>query len=135
MEAMNKHRICVAVVLAIFVICLPDTVGSQEHKKGRVQITVTGGASSAPIKGADVVLRSADGDFQETDQTNSHGVSVLTNVPQGTLLITIVAPGWKTSGSQHVLNSDRLSITINMVSDRPPPTPTPSSSPSPTAYR
>ena len=132
---MNKHRIAVFFVLAITVLCLPDTLVSQETKKGRVQITVTGGTSSGPIKGADVVVRSADGDFQETDQTNSHGVSVLSNVPQGTLLIQIAAPGWKTSGSQHVLNSDRLNITISLVADRPPPTPAPTSSPSPTAFR
>ena len=131
---MNKHRIAIAVVLAILVICLPGALASQEQKKGRVQISVTGGASATPVKGADVLVRSASGDFQETNETNAHGVAILSNVPQGALVILVTARGWRNSATQLVLNAERLNVNVNLVAEQPPATPSPSASPSPTSH-
>lgn len=130
---MKKHHATITLLVSVILIALPQRMHSQDHKKGRVQVTVIGGNPSAPVKGADVMVSSGSGDFHERDQTSSRGVVTLTNVPQGTLVVQIAAPGWKTSGSQHVLSTDRLTITITLEKvAAPPPSPSPSASPTAT---
>lgn len=130
---MNTELIVRTLLISLLVVGLPLALVSQE-RKGKIQVTVHGGTSNSPVKGADVHVRSSSGEFEDSAQTNNNGVASLSNVPHGTMLIQITARGWRTAGGQHVLNGERLnvSVTLDKVEAMPSPSPNPSPTPSPT---
>jgi hypothetical protein len=91
----------------------------------RVRIEVTGGDSNVPVDNASVYLKFRDdakkqkGKTNEQDlKTNQQGVARADDVPQGKILIQIVAEGWKPYGEWHDVDQDEQTIQVHL--DRPP---------------
>jgi hypothetical protein len=134
-----KKLICGSIAaICLILLFLPVAGSSQEpspspsprqtrERRGRLHVVVTGGAR--PVSGADVMVRSGDGDFSESTNTNSQGAAAMSNVPFGSIKVQVAAQGWKTSGRQYDFK-EGTSIQVNLEPDqreKPPegsPTPT-----------
>lgn len=96
------------------------------ERRGRLHVVVTGGDRARPVSGADVIVRSSDGGFSESTNTNSQGAAAMSNVPFGSIKVQVAAQGWKTSGGQYDFREGR-SIQVKLEADQRPPeaSPTP----------
>ena len=85
----------------------------------RLRIEVTGGDENKPVANASVYLRLAKEKKSEMDlKTNQEGVAHSPEIPQGKVLIQIVAPGWKTYGEYHDVTESEQTIQIHLL--KPP---------------
>jgi len=90
--------------------------------KTRIRIELTGGDDNQPVANASVYLR-----FQENarDQkgrmlelnlkTSGEGVALSPEIPQGHILIQVVAQGWKTYGEWHEINQAEQTVPVHIV--------------------
>ena len=92
--------------------------------QSRVRIELTGGADNRPIADASVYLKfskdakSEKGKLIELNiKTNLEGIAQSPEIPQGKILVQIVADGWKTYGEWHEVAQDEQTIPIHL--DRP----------------
>lgn len=129
-----KKSLCVLIVILLLpVTFLSQDLPKPKEKKGTLRIVVTGNGSAKPVNGADVIVRSNDGEFEESTKTDSEGHANIAKVPRGNLVIQVVALGWKTWGGQHIFKDDKP-IPISLVQDQgaqPSGSPRPSNSPTP----
>jgi hypothetical protein len=105
----------------------PPTVGpklaAQSEKpaaksKGttRLRIEVTGGDANKPVSEASVYLRYANDKKAELDlKTNQEGIARSPEIPQGKILVQIVAPGWKTYGEYHDITETEQTVQVHLV--------------------
>ncbi len=129
-----KSPVCGSIVLVLVLLVLPGTGSSQDplrankDKKAMLHLFVTGGDKAKPVDGADVIVRSGDGAFAENTNTNAQGAASVSNVPFGSIMVQVIAPGWKTSGRQFDFKKEEV-IQVNLESDQkekaPEPSPTP----------
>jgi len=121
-------RICFIASLALFLAFFsPRTVGpklaAQSEKptaksKGttRLRIEVTGGDANKPVSEASVYLRYANDKKAELDlKTNQEGIARSPEIPQGKILVQIVAPGWKTYGEFHDITETEQTVQVHLV--------------------
>jgi hypothetical protein len=87
----------------------------------RLSIEVTGGDDKKPVADASVYLKyvSVNKHGKETKielnlKTNQEGVTHSPEIPQGKVLIQIVAPGWKPFGQYFDAQSDDQTIPIHL---------------------
>jgi hypothetical protein len=90
-----------------------------------LMIDVVGGADKVPVTEASVYVkftvvrkRARDQKLEFDLKTNQEGVARAPDIPQGKVLIQIVAPGWKTFGQYYDVDSDQQTIQIAL--ERPP---------------
>ncbi len=82
----------------------------------RLRIEVTGGDSNKPVADASVYVRYPDDKKVELDlKTNQEGVARSPEIRQGTILIQVVAPGWKTYGEYHDISETEPTIQVHLV--------------------
>lgn len=93
-------------------------------KTSRLTIKVAGGTDNAAIADASVYLRyvviSKHGKEQKFElnlKTSQEGETHSPEIPQGKVLIQIVAPSWKTFGEYYDVQQDEQTIQIHL--DRP----------------
>lgn len=93
-----------------------------KQAKSRLRIEVTGGDNSKPIVEASVYIKfgkdpkSEKGKLTELNiKTNQEGIAQSPEVPQGKILIQIIAPGWKTYGEWHDITQEEQNIQIHLV--------------------
>ena len=87
-----------------------------KNAKARLRIEVTGGDSNKPVADASVYVRYPDDKKFELDlKTNQEGIARSPAIPQGKILIQIVAPGWKTYGEYHDISEAEPTIQIHLV--------------------
>jgi hypothetical protein len=107
--------------LAILVPALSaqnDKPAAAEKRDGtsRLRIEVTGGDNNKPVADASVYLRFPKEKKVELDlKTNQEGVTRSPEIPQGRILIQIVAPGWKTYGEYHEITESEQTIQIHLL--------------------
>ena len=123
---------CQRLALPAWVICLPvlfalmgpaAAAGQSDkpekpdkHATTRLRIEVTGGDANKPVADASVYVRYPDDKKFELDlKTNQEGVARSPEIPQGRILIQIVAPGWKTYGQYHDVSESEPTIQIHLV--------------------
>jgi len=126
--------VVMVVLLPIVLISRASGEGNQNHTKLRVSVTGNKSGATQPVAGADVLVRSKTGQFEETARTDSQGNADISNVPFGKTLIQVTAPGWNNHGQTHELNKKELTIQVQLTStgqENPTPTPTPTSTPTP----
>jgi hypothetical protein len=103
---------------------------SQKDKKSddrttNLKIQVAGGAKAEPVAQASVYIR-----FQEAAtlhlltrkhrkveldlKTDQQGIASVPDLPQGKVLIQVVAEGWATYGEYYDLNQDNQTISIKL---------------------
>jgi hypothetical protein len=88
-------------------------------------IDVVGGADKVPVTEASVYVKFTVARKMARDQklefdlkTNQEGVARAPDVPQGKVLIQVVAEGWKAFGQYYDVDSDQQ--TIHIALERPP---------------
>ena len=126
---LNRIRLRASLALLLAVFCLPThgaalaaqsekPPGAPEKRNGttRLRIEVTGGDANKPVAEASVYLRFPKDKKTELDlKTNQEGVARSPEIPQGKVLIQIVAPGWKTYGEYHDVSESEKTIQIHLV--------------------
>jgi hypothetical protein len=87
----------------------------------RLSIEVTGGDDKKPVAEASVYLKyvsvnkhGKESKIELNLKTNQEGVTHSPEIPQGKVLIQIVAPGWKTFGQYYDAQSDDQTIQIHL---------------------
>ena len=87
----------------------------------RLEIVVTAATSGDPIQNAAVYVRYKnrrlllkDKTISLTVKTNPEGTAVVPDVPQGQVLVQVIAKGWKTYGEFHEIESPRDSVEIKL---------------------
>jgi len=87
----------------------------------RLEIVVTAAGSGNPIQNAAVYVRYKnrrlllkDKTISLTVKTNPEGTAVVPDVPQGQVLVQVIAKGWKTYGEFHDIESPRDSVEIKL---------------------
>jgi hypothetical protein len=90
-----------------------------------LMIDVVGGADKVPVTEASVYVkftvvrkRAKDQKLEFDLKTNQEGVARAPDIPQGKVLIQIVATGWKTFGQYYDVDQDQQ--TIHIALERPP---------------
>jgi hypothetical protein len=113
----------------------PDDTKSKKEKTPKddapvviaswLMIDVVGGADKVPVTEASVYVkftvvrkRAKDQKLEFDLKTNQEGVARAPDIPQGKVLIQIVATGWKTFGQYYDVDSDQQ--TIHIALERPP---------------
>ncbi|MGB6429552.1 MAG: hypothetical protein WBF06_03130 [Candidatus Acidiferrales bacterium] len=113
----------------------PDDAKSKKEKTPKddapvviaswLNIDVVGGTDKVPVQEASVYVkftvvrkRLRDQKLEFDLKTNQEGVARAPDIPQGKVLIQIVATGWKTFGEYYDVDSDQQTIDIQLV--RPP---------------
>jgi hypothetical protein len=123
----TSFRGLVALLLAAFCLAMyAPALGAQENKEptakekrnatSRLRIEVTGGDESKAVAEASVYLRFPKDKKTELDlKTSQEGIARSPEIPQGKVLIQIVAPGWKTYGEYHDVSESEQTIQIHLV--------------------
>jgi hypothetical protein len=94
----------------------PAAPAEKRNGTARLRIEVTGGDQHKPVSDASVYLRIAKDKKSEMDlKTNQEGIARSPAIPQGRVLIQIVAPGWKTYGEYHDISESEQTIQIHLV--------------------
>ena len=90
-----------------------------------LRIEVVGGVDKKPVQQASVYVKftvvhkhGKDEKFEFDFHTNDEGVARAPDIPQGQILIQIVAEGWKTFGQYYDVTQDNQTIHIEL--QRPP---------------
>jgi hypothetical protein len=119
---------CVS-LLMFSIVLAPNEAAAQKNtpppKTTRLTIIVTGGDGNKPVQEASVYLKyvvivkhGKDQKLELNLKTNQEGETHSPEIPQGKVLIQIVAPSWKTFGEYFDLQQDEQTIQIHL--DRPP---------------
>ncbi len=110
--------IFVPAVLAPGLCAQNDKPAASEKRHGtsHLRIEVTGGDNNKPVADASVYMRFPKEKKVELDlKTNQEGVTRSPEIPQGKILIQIVAPGWKTYGEYHDVTESEQNIQIHLL--------------------
>jgi Carboxypeptidase regulatory-like domain len=104
----------------------PDAKDSKEHKSSdplttKIRIKVTD-ANDKPVANASVYVRyNESGGFLHHDKlaelsfkTNQEGSVKIPEIPQGKVLIQVIATGWHTYGKWYEIDKDEESVAIKL---------------------
>ena len=87
----------------------------------KLRIELTGGDDDRPVPDASIYLRfQLDPKAKKSKQselnlkTNQEGVALSPPVPQGMILIQVIAPGWKTYGQWHNIEQAEQTLSIHL---------------------
>ena len=136
-KGMTKKALLISAALVLLpIVLIPRAAGQGNQNLTKLRVTVTGQKSGTtqPVAGADVLVRSNVGEFEETARTDSQGNADISDVPFGKTLIQVTAPGWNNHGHTHELNKKEQTIQVQLTSTAqgsPSPTPTPTATPTP----
>ena len=137
----NKHWQRIICLGGGLIFCLTIavrlTASARQTNFTKLRITVSGkkSGSDVSVAGADVLVRSSNGDFEANPTTDASGVASVSDVPFGKVLIQVTAAGWKTFGHTYDLNKKEQTVAIDLKPAEgaaPSPSPTPEATPTPT---
>ena len=113
-----------AVGIALTALVVLASAGrlAAEEDRVRLEITVTAATPGEPIKNASVYVRYKKARALRKDKTislslktNPDGTAIVPEVPEGQVLVQVIAEGWKTYGEFHEVKSPKQSIEIKLV--------------------
>lgn len=115
-------RRAVVGTVAAALVCLAAGSGwGSEQDRVRLEITVTAEATGEPVKNASVYVKFKqsrtlwrDKERTFTLKTNPEGKAVVPEVPEGKVLVQIIAPGWKPYGEYHEIAGPKQTIEIKL---------------------
>jgi len=121
-------------LLALSVILLPSILRAQsgdkpakEKQEGttKLRIEVTAGDEGKPVESASVYVRYTQGrklgkdkKIEQNWKTNKDGVVKVSEVPRGSVMIQVIAAGWKTFGKWYEMDQDEQTVKIRL--QKPP---------------
>ena len=135
-QGLARHRRPAASVLllALSVILLPSILRAQsgdkpakEKQEGttKLRIEVTAGDEGEPVESASVYVRYTQGrklgkdkKIEQNWKTNKDGVIKVPEVPRGSVMIQVIAAGWKTFGKWYEMDQDEQTVKIRL--QKPP---------------
>ena len=135
-QGLARHRRPAASVLllALSVILLPSILRAQsgdkpakEKQEGttKLRIEVTAGDEGKPVESASVYVRYTQGrklgkdkKIEQNWKTNKDGVIKVPEVPRGSVMIQVIAAGWKTFGKWYEMDQDEQTVKIRL--QKPP---------------
>ena len=96
------------------------SAGAQDEEV-RLEVTITAEESGDPVTNATVYLKyeekrflRKDKKFEFTSKTNDDGKAVFPLVPEGRVLVQIVAKGWKTYGKYYELEGPKQTLEVKL---------------------
>jgi hypothetical protein len=94
----------------------PTPAAREAKKTFTLQIEVSAGDSAEKIDGAAVHLESKEegGRFAREMRTSRQGVVTFSHVPQGRLLVQVVARQYDTFGDDFVLTNDNQTVRVTL---------------------
>jgi hypothetical protein len=116
-------------VILVLVATLPASGQSGKDKSAadhdggttRLHIEVTGGKENKPVAEASVYVKFVekrkllkDRRIELNLKTNQEGIAVSPEVPQGRILIQIVAPSWRTFGQWYKVDKNEQTVHIHL---------------------
>lgn len=121
-------------VLGLGLILLFSLVSAQSAQKPskdsdnavtKLRIEVTAGKDGDPVESASVYIKwnedrklRKDKKVEQNWKTNKDGIVRVPDLPRGSILIQVIAPGWKTFG--HWYDLDQPEQTIKIRLEKPP---------------
>jgi hypothetical protein len=115
-----------ATTLAVLAALLLGAVGAgspvaADDEEVRLEITLTAEKTGDPIPNASVYLKYQEKRFLRKDKkvefsskTNDEGKAVFPPVPEGRVLVQIVAKGWKSYGKFYEIEGPKQSLEIKL---------------------
>jgi len=122
-----RHPSSILSILAMFLLLAPlSSRGGQrageKNPTTRVRIELTAGDNNKPLADASVYVRfpanpkAPNGKLIELNlKTNQQGVAESPEIPQGKVLIQVIAPGWKTYGEWFDVKQQEQTIPVHLV--------------------
>lgn len=115
-------------ILAILALLLCSTPAISAGDKTRIQILVKN-LDNKPVDRASVIVRFVQGRSAlklgkkvikswET-RTNQEGIAKIPEMPQGTVLVQVIAKGYQTFGKQFDVNEDDATLEIKLNPPQP----------------
>ena len=87
----------------------------------RVEVQVTAEATGQPVEGAAIYLKFKEERLLRKDKkmewrvkTNKEGKAVFPPIPEGVVLVQVIAKGWKTYGEYHTLEGPKQLLEIKL---------------------
>ncbi len=113
----------VAALLALSLVAAPGAgspaVATDEEV--RLEVTITAEQTGDPIGNASVYLKYQEKRFLRKDKkieysskSNDEGKAVFPPVPEGRVLVQIVARGWKTYGKYHEIAGPKQTLEVRL---------------------
>lgn len=94
---------------------------SAQDEEVRLEVAITAEETGDPVTNATVYLKyeekrflRKDKKFEFTGKTNDEGRAVFPPVPEGRVLVQIVAKGWKTYGKYHELEGPKQTLEVKL---------------------
>ena len=98
---------------------------NKETRHTRVRIEVTAGEKDEPVENASVYVTyvkprrlAKDKRIEMNVKTNRNGMAKIPSVPQGKILVQVIAQGWKTFGQWYEVEKEEQTIKIRL--QKPP---------------
>lgn len=92
-----------------------------QDEEVRLEVTITAEETGDPVTNATVYLKYEEKRFlrkdkkiEFTSKTNDDGKAVFPPVPEGRVLVQIVAKGWKTYGKYHELEAPKQTLEVKL---------------------
>ena len=131
---LTTKSVCARVVYAVLVTVIAVSFSQAQDKNKsktdpdattRLRIEVTGGAKSVPVELASVYVRyvikhliGKDEKIEMNVKTNVDGIAIAPYVPRRSVIVQIIAEGWKPFGQTFNIDNDEQVIKIHL--ERPP---------------
>lgn len=117
-EGLRAWFLLAAVLLAVAAAGLVAHAADEEV---RLEVTITAEESGDPVTNATVYLKYEEKRFlrkdkkiEFTSKTNDVGKAIFPPVPEGRVLVQIVAKGWKTYGKYHELEGPKQTLEVKL---------------------
>ena len=133
MVSRTKTAAVAALVVALIILTGPSFSVAQDKGRDktdsdvttRVRIEVTGGDKSIPVEMASVYVRynikhriGKDEKVEMNIKTNADGVAIAPYVPRRSVIVQVLADGWKPFGQTFEIGNEEQTIKIHL--ERPP---------------
>ena len=122
MRPSREHKTLSVALLALLLAALSaGLAAAPADEEVRLEVAITAEETGDPVTNATVYLKYQEKRFlrkdkkiEFTSKTNDLGTAVFPPVPEGRVLVQIVAKGWKTYGKYHELEGPKQSLEIKL---------------------
>ncbi|MGH9787227.1 MAG: carboxypeptidase-like regulatory domain-containing protein [Candidatus Acidiferrales bacterium] len=115
---MSKGPLPVAALLVFFLVASAAIAADDEVK---LEVAITAEQTGDPITNATVYLKYEEKRFlrknkklEFSSKTNDEGKAVFPPVPEGRVLVQIVAKGWKTYGKYYEIEGPKQTLEVKL---------------------
>lgn len=115
------RRVTIGVAAGLLLGLATGRLAADDRDKVRLEISVSAETTGEPIKYATVYVKykqsralRRDKEHTMTLKTNPDGKAIVPEVPEGRVLVQVIAPGWKTYGEFHEISGPKQVIEIKL---------------------